>query len=496
MSGTTVTRNSGGFGLDNTTTLDGDTLVQPRVGFNYTFEATRPTQLRGGVGLFQGAAANVWLANPYQNSGVATRVVGCGTSGFASCPSAGGIFSADPAAQITSFPGAAPAANVDYLQKDLGQPSVWKGNLGFEHQLPWWDMVASVEYLVTQTNSGIYFQHLNLGAPTLTGTDNRSLFWTPTAYNPACWSSTGSRITTGTVCSVDNRTRALSNPAYNNVLVAAKTREGKGQAATVSLAGRVMKDWSWSAAYTYTEQTEANGLTSSVSNSNWQARASFNPNANEVSNSAYLVKERINATLAFEKAFFKTYKTRIGLFYEGRTGKPYSWTFSNDMNGDGITSNDLMYIPRAMGSGDVIFLGDTASNTTTETRFWQVVNANGSLGKYAGRVVERNSAFSPWTNNVDLRFSQEVPSFFKDQKAVFTVDILNFGNLLNKKWGHIDEMAFQGQGGQSRGFVNFVGVDPTTRKYIYSVRNPDDFTTRQARGESQWAMQLTFRYEF
>jgi hypothetical protein len=28
------------------------------------------------------------------------------------------------------------------------------------------------------------------------------------------------------------------------------------------------------------------------------------------------------------------------------------------------------------------------------------------------------------------------------------------------------------------------------------VRNPDDFTTRQARGESQWALQLTLRYEF
>ena len=496
VSGTTLTRASGGFGLDNTTTIDGDLLVQPRVGFNYTFDSIRPTQLRGGVGLFQGAAATVWLTNPYQNTGVATRVVGCGTSGFASCPAAGGIFSADPLAQQTNFAGAAPAANVDFLQDKLGQPSVWKANLAFEHKLPWWDMVAGVEYLATQTNSGIYYQHLNLGAPTRFGSDGRSQFYTPTAYNPACWSSTGSRITTGAVCSVDNRTRALSNPAFNNVLLAAKTHEGKGQLATLSLAGRVMRDWTWSLAYTYTEQTEANGLTSSISNSNWQARSSFNPNANEASNSAYLVKDRINATLAFERAFFNGYKTRIGMFYEGRTGKPYSWTYSNDMNGDGIFGNDLMYIPRAFGSGDVIFLGDTATDHTSETRFWQVVNENGALGKYAGRVVERNSAFSPWTNNIDLRFSQEVPSFFKRHKALFTIDILNFGNLLNKKWGHIDEMVFQGQGGQIRTFTNFVGIDPATGRYIYSVRAPDDFTTRQVRGESQWALQATFRYEF
>ncbi len=496
VSGTTITRQSGGFGLDNTHTIDGETLVQPRFGFNYLFDTERPTQLRGGFGLFQGAAATVWISNIYSNTGVATRVVGCGTSGFASCPSAGGIFNPDPANQQTSFPGAAPSANVDFLQPGLGQPSVWKANLALEHKLPWFDMVASFEYLATQTNVGIYYQHLNLGAPTRFGTDGRPLFYTPTAYNPACWSSGGTRLTTGTTCSVDNRTRALSNPSYNNVLLASKSREGTGQLATMSLSGRAMRDWLWQVAYTYTEQTEANGLTSSVANSNWQARASFDPNANVASNSAYLVKDRLNASVIWETAFMKGFKTRVGLFYEGRAGKPYSWTFSNDANGDGIFGNDLLYIPRSFGSGDVIFLGDTATNRAAELRFWQVVDANGSLSGNSGKVVERNSAFSPWTNQVDLRLTQEVPSFFRGHKAVVSFDILNVGNLISKRFGRIDEMAFQGQGGQIRTFVNFVGIDPASGRYIYSVRNPDDFTTRQARGESQWAMQVTFRYEF
>jgi hypothetical protein len=38
-------------------------------------------------------------------------------------------------------------------------------------------------------------------------------------------------------------------------------------------------------------------------------------------------------------------------------------------------------------------------------------------------------------NQVDMRFSQELPSFFRGHKAVVSLDILNFGNLLNKKWG-------------------------------------------------------------
>ncbi len=41
------------FGVRNDATIDGNDLWQPRFGFNYTFDADRPTQLRGGVGLFQ-----------------------------------------------------------------------------------------------------------------------------------------------------------------------------------------------------------------------------------------------------------------------------------------------------------------------------------------------------------------------------------------------------------------------------------------------------------
>jgi hypothetical protein len=496
VTGTTVVRNSGGFGLDNTNTIDGESLLQPRFGFNYTFDTPKPMQLRGGVGLFQGAAATVWISNIYSNTGIATRVIGCGGS-FAACPSTGGVFSADAANQPVNFVGAVPAANVDFLQDGLGQPSVWKANLALEKTLPWWDIVASVEYLYTRNKSALYYQHLNLGAPVRFGPDLRPLFDTPTAYNPACWTSTGTRITTGATCSVDNRNRAMSNPSFNNTLLASESGKGKGQLATVSLAGSFWRNWNWSAAYTYTEQTEVNGLTSSVANSNWQARASFNPNGEEESNSAYLVKNRFNATLVFEKAFFGKYKTRIGAFYEGRSGKPYSWTYANDMNGDGILSNDLMYVPRAFGSGDVIFLGDTPTNgRPAETLFWQVVEDNVALQKYTGSVVPRNSAFMPRANSVDVRMSQELPGFWRTHKSVISLDILNFTNLLNKKWGHIDEVPFQGQGGASRGFVNFVGIDPATGKYVYSVRRPDDFTTRQVRGESQWAMQLTFRYEF
>jgi Carboxypeptidase regulatory-like domain len=500
VSGTTVVRQTGGFGLDNTNTVDGVELFQPRVGFNYTFDGKQQMQLRGGFGLFQGAAANVWFSNGFSNTGIATRVVGCGTQGFAPCTGVGGIFSANPAAQQTNFVGAAPAANVDYVQNGLGQPSVWKSNLAFDYELPWGGVVASLEYLYTKTETGIYYQHLNLGAPTRVGVDGREFYYTPTALNSNCWLSTGARVVSGTVngvnCGLDNRARALSNAGFNNVLLASKTKQGGGNLITAGLSGRLFKQLNWSTYYTYTEAKEVSGLTSSVSNSNWASRSILNPNEEVTSNSAYLVKHRFNSTLNWSRAFIPGYKTTVGLSYEGRSGKPYSWTFSNDVNGDALAGNDLIYIPKAPGSGEVVFVGDTATNKTNENRFWEFVNGYKALRESTGGVVKRNETFATWTNNVDVRLSQEVPSFFKGHKAVFVLDLLNFGNMLNKKWGRIDEVPFSANGGQARSFVNFAGIDAQGR-YVYAVNSRiDDLVTRQVKGESQWALQATFRYEF
>lgn len=504
VSGTTLVRNTGGFGLDNSQTVDGETLFQPRVGFNWTLDHTpgKKKQLRGGAGLFQGAAANVWISNPYSNTGLATRIYGCGTGGFASCNGVAvdGLFNPDPTQQSidpNKLPGNTPAANVDFIQKGLGQPSVWKANLAFDAELPWMGMVFGAEWMYTKVNTGIYYQHLNLGGATAKGPDGRELYYTPQSYDPNCWTNTNGSLGTNGTCA-NGRARALSNASFNNVLLAAKTKKGDGNALTLSLSRPARDGFGWSLAYTYTEATEVSPLTSSVSNSNFNSRAIFNPNEDVAANSAYLIRDRITASFSWSKAFISSYRTTVGLFYEGRRGKPYSWTYLNDMNGDGVGGNDLMYIPKGPGSGEVVFKSANAgeSAAVAEARFWDVVNSNKQLANSKGSVVSRNSSYSPFVNSFDLRISQEVPGLFSGHKGKISFDILNVGNLLNKNWGRINEIGFNSSGGNRRSFVNFAGLDAQGR-YVYRVDNAvTDYTNRQVKGESQWALQITAKYEF
>ena len=487
-----IVRQTGGFGLDNTVTVDSDDLIQPRFGFNYRFDTARATQLRGGIGLFSGSALNVWLGNPFANNGMVTTLVGCGFVGSACTPN-NSVFSPDPNNQAP-IPGSTPAAAVDVLLPGVSQPSVWKANLAVEHELPWYGMVIGLEYMRTDVNKGVYFQHLNLGAPTRIGPDGRQMFWTETGYTPSCFQTTGSFSTSGACAG--HRNKALSNASFANVIAVAETDKGGGNTATIQLSNSRARGLRWSAAYTYTDATEVSNAGNSTSGSNYGGRATFNPNEDVAANSAYLVKDRVNASLSWEKAFFGTMKTTFGVFYEGRAGKPYSWTFRNDANGDAYDGNDLMYIPTAFGSGEVIFRGDTATSKVNEQRFWDIVNDNKDLKNAAGGVTKRNSGFSPWTNSFDMRIQQEVPGLFKGNKGVLVLDFMNVGNMINKRYGRIREIGFfSGGGANQRDFVEYAGMPDG--KYVYNVRGAgEDYNVKQNKGESQWAVQVTARYEF
>ncbi|MEO8672000.1 MAG: Oar protein, partial [Tahibacter sp.] len=447
------------FNLRNNYTINGKRVWQPRTSFNYTFDTERSTQLRGGVGLFQGSNPGVWLSNTYTNTGLL----------FTQFQAASGNnFSPDPFNQPTGA--AVPRQQISLLSPNFHAPSVWKASLAVDRELPWWGVIASAEYIYLDVRDSVQFTHLNLGPVKGHLPDGRDAYW--------------GNINAGTTA------RSGANGTFSDVILLRNSHDGKASNLTLQLQKPFADSWSGSLGYSFGNASESNVGSSSVALSNWNSLSIYNVNENTAATAAPEIQQRFTASLSWRHAFFGNYNTTASAFYEGRTGRPFSYTFSNDANGDGNAGNDLFYVP--VDANDVII-----TDATQATNFWNYIEGNKFLNDHRGQVVSRNSAKSKWLNQVDLRFSQEVPGFFDGNKGEVWLDILNFTNLLNKKWGQIVEAPFNGNGGQRLGVAQFAGVDPATGKYIYRYpTNASGMVTKDNIGESRWAVQVGLRYTF
>jgi len=469
------------FGYNNSEIFNGDWIIQPRFGFNYTFDSELRTQVRGGIGLFQGDAPSVWIGNAYSNTGLNALFYGTYTTYRPDLP-----FTTDGLNQPTPATAGGGTQTPALIGHDFELPSVWKANLAIDHELPWHGIVASAELMLTDVKSGMYYSDLNLGPGYTSPVDGRTLYYRPAATGRA-WTSGDARF------GRDSR--------FGNVYLIDNTGKGKSQQLTVSLnkpwSGE--SDWSWNLGYTYTNATEVAGLTSSTANSGYNYSYVFNSGEDVSSTARYEIRDRFSGSLNWKHAFFGNYETQVGLFYEGRSGRPYSYVFVNDANGDSRAGNDLFYVPAARG--DVLFgalssAGVFTPNATMEQAFWTWMEGQQALQRYSGSYAPSNAFRAGWTNTFDLRFSQELPGFFEGHKSKLWLDIQNVGNLLNKDWGHIIDYGFFAN---SR-VATLVGI--YDGKYVYNFNRADDPAVANAdadgvnRGVSQWSVQVGFKYEF
>ncbi|KRE88482.1 Oar protein [Frateuria sp. Soil773] len=456
---------AGGFGRSNTTTINGHRQVQPRASFNYTFDTERLTQLRGGAGLFISNPPSVWLGNIYQNSGVTQVQYNCGPSQSACNPTTGlPPFSADPHGQnggSAPIPGAKGAQMaVSTISDDFRIPSVWKMSLGFDKELPWWGLVFTADYEHIKNRNAIWYQNFNIGAPTGVLPDGRFTYYKDrnsgtVLINPA----TGAPILDGKGKTVSNTTRSNANQAFGDAVInLANSSKGSADSFSLALKKPMSDDWQAMVGFTWSRATEVNPGTSSVARSSYSNNVWVNPNENKATTSSYSIPKRVIASLTWQHRFFGDYATSATMFYDGHSGTPYSWRFGNDANGDGFTS-DLAYIPN---KGDISFAPGTTQ--AQQDSFWQYIDSNKYLKDHKGSIARRNGARAPWVNQIDLSFSQEIPGLFKGNKGVIRLDIYNFGNMLNKKWGVDHRAAFP----LVRNLADFAGVD-ANGKAIYDI---------------------------
>lgn len=438
------------FGVRNDSTNDGNSSISPRVGFNYRIPTDRKTEVRGGLGLFSGRTPSVWLGNAYQNAGTAYTIT-ANVNG-----------NNQPALQfqpdVTKQPipaGTPPIPNINVTDPNFKNPTLWKGNIALDHQLPFGGLTASLEFTATRVDQGLFVEFLNF-QPATTGPatlpDGRIRYAgnvTP-GYST---SATPNNTTTFPQTNTNGRRRIAT---YGDVYRITNSDQGHSEDATLSVSRPWKNKWSAGVSWTRGRATEVSPLTSSTAGSLFTTRAIVNPNENSASTSNTQTADKVVARYTKQFEFIKKWPTTLALVYEGRTGRAYSWVFEGDANGDGFAGNDLLYVPTGPTDPKVRWI-----NTAERDAFFAFAQESG-LSKYAGKIAPRNSEHSPWTQTVDLTLRQAVPLGWRNAKAEVYLQMINFANLLNDQWGLVEEVPFT-----YRRTVAGAIFDPATNQYGY-----------------------------
>ncbi|MFK8011118.1 MAG: hypothetical protein AB8B80_03690, partial [Marinicellaceae bacterium] len=438
------------FGFRNDNVIDSG-VIQPRLGFNLDLSDERMMQLRGGIGIFSGGSPNVWLSNPFTNPGV----------GIASFRIFDGSVPFNPDGLNQGIPeGGTPLQDVDVLQEGFKLPSVLKTNLALDMEVPWYGIVGRIEYEYTKQRDSVLFEHLNLGDPTGTLPDGRNSYYT----NPL-----------DPFTSIE---RDGSNPNFGDVLLLKNTGEGDIQRATFSLEKRT-EHFFTKASYTRTSSSEVTGSNSSIARSNWENRPSFNPNDPETGVSTYQIENAFTLLVNYSNNFFGDAMTNIGLFWTSSDGEPYSYTFSDDVNGDGVFDNDLFYVPLE---------GEYVLTDPEDTEAFEAFIE--AAGFERGQALGRNSHKAPRVNLWDLKIKQELPSFSFGRASLF-LSIKNLGNLIDSDWGRVQTGRFDGVN-----IAGYQGIDEQGRWILNWEADPFRENLFTSRFNSQWQAQLGFRFDW
>ncbi len=149
---------------------------------------------------------------------------------------------------------------------------------------------------------------------------------------------------------------------------------------------------------------------------------------------------------SYTRRYFRWGATTVSGFWESRNGeRPVntgsgSYVFSGDLNNDGSTSNDLIYIPRdasEMNFQTFVASGRTFTGAEQAAAFEAFISGDEYLSKHRGQYVQRNAVFLPLEHRLDFNIAQDLLLNFagREHRFQFRVDALNFTNLLNSNWG-------------------------------------------------------------
>ncbi len=441
-------------------------LFSPRLGFNWDLTGDRTLQLRGGSGIFTGNIPFVYLSNARSMNGLNENSIAATTASAA----AAYPYNPNPQAYVPANKSAAARSELDFVSKDFKMPQTWRSTLALDYKLPA-NMVATLE--------GVYSKDIN--AP----------FYTNVNFNSS-----------NTTTAADGRlayTSSAINPNVNGAYLLSNVNMGSQLFLTASLNKQFSKNWMASASYTYGNSKDAFDFRSTTASGAFNATPVVgNTNLPVLGYTDFDLRHRIVGSATYKFNYFKDKMTSsLGIFLEAAQQGRSSYTYggTGNVNRDGITGNDLIFIP-----GDQSQINLVASSTATVEQQWDALNnyINGSLylSSRRGQFAERNGVLLPWYFQADLKFAQDLSILFGKGKNTLeiTADILNFTNLIDKNWGVLKTMANP---------TPITALSPTTFQVNPALLNVGEFTQDNSLSSainpalsSRYRIQFGVRYSF
>lgn len=451
-------------GFRNDGTPDGASSLSPRFGFNLALDDDRTTQIRGGVGHFFGRAPWVIFSNSYGQTGVGSFTLQSAQGQLPTNLTAYLRDHFDPTAPVGS---GADNPNlrreVDWVDDGVELPQSWRANLAFEHKVGLLDSVFTAEIVHSIVDEALFVTNENLKPhATGTGADGRQRF----AGNP---SSIGNALYTG----------------YTGMIRVQNTGVGESTYATLQWSRPIKNKWGFDLAYTRGRSTEAQSIGQTTAGGQWFRNAVFNQNSVEEGTSDFEIKNRIQLSLIRQFEFLKDWRTTASLYYEGRSGNPYSWVFARDLNGDGVQFNDLAFIPTDASDPRFDFSG---MSTAQRDAFFAFLETSG-LNEYAGGIAPKNTFTEPWVNRLDLKLIQDIP-LRGPMKLQLYFDFINIGSFISKSTFGYTELTPFGPNGvfRTRTLTTDTSYNASGQIRPTFTRDPDGFNI--SNGMSRWRIQL------
>lgn len=472
-------------------TPDAQLYLSPRVGFNWDVFENSQTQLRGGAGVFLGRVPFVWPGGMFLNNGANTGILArFGGNPFR--PDVGnGLTQADFGGDVDNL---IPSGRLEIFEDDFKYPRIFRTSLGIDQDLGD-GYIATLEGQYSKTMNNILITNINLLPvnETMDGPDNRPIY----AYD-----ITSRDELDGSGSLIDDR--------YENIHRVGNTKDGHTYNITASLQKQFQRNFFAKVSYSFGDAYAVNDGTSSQINSLWDGVEHVDGANNiSLSRSDFSMGHRFLVNLNYRKEFLDNLATSISLFWEGVSGRPFSYVISDSdaMIGENGDPNSLMYIPN--DASELTFEGTPAEQAQQADQLEQYISSSDYLSDRRGKYAERNGSRAPFESVIDLKIQQELFGniFNRQQKLTLSLDIFNFTNLLGEifdvEWGQRYAVGSQVQPIEFEGYQDPQNGDFTP---VYSFNLPDDVTSEEALFDrsiqdfgtysSRWQMQFGVRYSF